>query len=72
MRLSPPGGGTKESHTRWAQLYEGLLSEDALRELLVVDRLKVRRLIGAYAAQTEYQHPGVGVMDRVLMRLSSD
>lgn len=71
VRLSPPGGGEAAVHKLWAELYESILSEDCLKDLQIVDRLKVRRLIGAYSSQTEYQHPGFGVMDRVLMRLSS-
>ncbi len=70
-RFSPPGGGTAKTQARWAQLYEGVLSQELLNELPALDTLKVRRLIGAYAGETRRNHPGFAVMDRVLMRLAS-
>jgi len=71
VRLCPPGGGRAELKQRWADLYDGLLSEERVATLPAVDGGKVRRLIAAYAREERLQHPGFVVMDRVLMRLAS-
>ena len=70
-RLSPAGGGSAEAHTRWTQVYDGLLSDGRLAELPLLNGAGVRKLLARYASQTEYNSPGFVVMDRILMRLAS-